>query len=428
MSSLKNKVVKQQLHGAALPYALVVSLILLLLILGLLLQFDLSSRLGDRNLARLRAINWFGKHDVLVRGANPFDLSTLGGDSVFTEVETWGAWGILRQRIVFEKDTFRRAVMIAQQWPAGDRPNLVIRNSPNGLGMLGKSKVVGNVQLSNPKVYPAYIGTRYFTGDQMVVGKVTELDAAADRQSENWWVSEQRLDDWYVPKPIDGYARVDTLYLDSMDTRGTRIHRSFYKPPLVLISGGDRRLQDIQITGHVILRSGGVISIAPSASLRDVIIQAPAISVETGSEIQAQLIAEYSLRVEQNAGLLFPSSALVMGGGGRASGEAYPGPAFALDKGARFYGCAVIRDPVSRKVELAEGSLFTGVLDCQGSMLYRGEVHGHLSAREFVLNLAGGVYKNIWVDTRIRREESGSMGPFDNSYSQSHMQYVRMLD
>ncbi len=312
-------------------------------------------------------------------------------DSVLLKSRKWGTLDMVsatskrnnftRSRtffVGFNKEKLEKALVLAD------------RNQP--LRLSGSTRIRGNVKLPKKGVERGYIHGSNYNGDQLIYGQISastkQLPVLKDQ----------------IIKNNSNYLRGIWLSTDSLGILpdpGDTIHHRFDEPTLVLDNKGWLFLNDLTLTGNIIIRSDKAISVAPNASLSDVLLYAPYIELQSGFKGNIQCFASDSLHIREDVHLDYPSVVCVL--------DYIPeNEILRLKLGERciINGQVIVYDHEAdfRKLpvlELERETTVNGEVYCNGFTEARGTINGTIQTQKFLLRTPASSYENYLKDAII---------------------------
>ncbi|WPU95854.1 hypothetical protein SNE25_10025 [Mucilaginibacter sabulilitoris] len=219
-----------------------------------------------------------------------------GSDSAMLQKYPWGAFDIGMVKTFDHRDTMLRMFSIASTVDSASWPVVYLIDEDRPLSLSGKTSLVGDARLPKAGVKTAYVDNQSYNGDeQLVKGHIRD----SERQLPQ--LSGERL---------ELIARLFRQPLTATQglSRQAETTRSFKSPTWVIRLDKEAvMLQNTRLSGNIILYSDTTVTIDNTASLRNVIVVARAISVKSGFRGNCQLYATDSLSVGQDCHFSYPS-------------------------------------------------------------------------------------------------------------------------
>lgn len=229
-------------------------------------------------------------------------------DSVSLQRSAWGIFDIGIVKAFAQGDTIYKVFSIANAIDSSKWAALYLIDEDRPLSLSGKTAISGDVYIPKAGIKTAYVDNQSYTGDK-------ELVKGKQHNSEKKLPSLvsarlQTLRRFYQPLPVH----------NNMLLKKKSIDCSFRQSSTTISLGKQATsLQNINLTGNIVINSDTTITIDSSAHLHHVIIFAKAILVKEGFHGNGQFYAKDSISVERNCkftyssclGLLRDTTALV---------------------------------------------------------------------------------------------------------------------
>lgn len=305
-------------------------------------------------------------------------------------------WGIFEKAHVYVKNhekEFIKCSLLGTGIKSTDRPALYLQETYKPLVVVGTSKIAGKTYLPQQGIRPGNINGHSYYGSQLIYGATENSTTEMSELSYNY----KELLNYYLKefKPLAA-----THYLDLMP--GTKHIHSFKEGSKGLFSESTIVLENISLSGNIIIRSSEKIVIKATANLRDIILAAPEIVIEDGVQGNFQAIADTSIKVGQNCKLYYPSALILL------EKESHPSSPIDLshnkiviDKSSIVKGSVCFFKNISTtdtnykvNVYVSEGSAIKGEVYCEGNLELKGNVTGTVYTNQFIANEGGTIFVN----------------------------------
>lgn len=261
-------------------------------------------------------------------------------------------------------------------------PSLVAFGGSEGLKITGKTKLEGNIFLTDDKIDRAYIAGKNFEFNELFKGKLAKT-------KEHIWELISNL----YPENLK------TDLFDQKIYAGQNIDQSHFDKTL-LLSGTSTSIQSA-IKGNVIFYYSDSIHIESSAQLENICIYAPLIRIKKGFKGSVQLFSTEQVIIEDSVELNYPSSIVLKAREGLSDN-----PKIELGNDSKVLGGVVLisehfdfRKPP--RLIVNQSTFIAGIVYNVGTTELYGSVFGHLYTGNFECHIAGGIYTNHLVDATI---------------------------
>lgn len=224
------------------------------------------------------------------------NLFTDGGDSVSLRRYPWGILDIGVVSASLQLDTLYKVFSIANSLDSTKWSALYLIDEDRPLSLSGKTVLSGDAYIPKAGLKTAYVDNQAYTGDPKLI-----LGHTHDSEKKLPGLTTGRLQ--ILQRLSRDSSQQDSTLLERRET-----NRSFRFPSSILHLGKTvTTLQDIRLSGNIILYSDTTLIIDNTAILRDIIIFAKAIHVKSGFQGNCQLYASDSIHVENGCHLKYPS-------------------------------------------------------------------------------------------------------------------------
>ncbi|WP_339609477.1 hypothetical protein [uncultured Planktosalinus sp.] len=265
---------------------------------------------------------------------------------------------------------------------------IILSDTRLPLVLTGSSIVVGMVYVSDKGIKPGNISGNYFTG---TLPAISDIKTTSGRlpQFDPLWKNYQRTLLDYIPTQYDLTVASNTEVTNSFfeDTRYVYLNEKW----IVAES----------YTGHLILKSETEIVVTKHAKLRDVIVVAPKITIESGFKGNAYFLASEELIVEENVYLEYPSSLIFY-----KNRELEETKTSIKESNIQIGENTILKGVVifltedvheyhtNTNIFIAPSSTLVGEVYCEGNIELYGSVKGTIYAHRFITNKFGSIYVN----------------------------------
>jgi hypothetical protein len=301
---LKNKV-----YSGALQFTIFIGVIIALLLAGLVMLQNTHTYFIEQSKATVEniqlansGINYLLNQKTALK--DTLTLSELTNENQKVEVQL-SNWGIFEKGIVkttHRKKIFYKSALLGTKIPKEKRPSLYLQDNYKPLVVVGRTLLKGLVYIPSQGISPGYIAGESFFGSQLVEGviknstkKLPELNAKYKELGE-------------VFKSNSEFSEEN--YLSPENT--IMIINSFLQPTKIMYQKGIIELDNISISGNIIIKSDELVKIKKTAVLKDVIIIAPIVEIEDEVVGTFQVMANKRITVGKNCKLNYPSALVLI--------------------------------------------------------------------------------------------------------------------
>jgi len=324
------------------------------------------------------------------------DLFNSGTDSVHLISRSWGLFNLvaaIAQRNQFSES---RTFFVGQFIDPNKRKSLHLADRNQVLKLSGQTKIEGRVELPEKGVERGYINGSNYNGEKLIYGQsgtsgksLPNFNKQLQQQNMNYLNGGLLPSDSLVamPQPFDSIAH------------------TFNENTMVIDQSGWVFLDQLNISGNVIIRSDKAITIRNTSSLSEVLLYAPYIEIETGFKGNVQCFAKDSLKVMELVQLDYPSTLAVLD-----DQKLNEIKTLEIGVGSIIQGQVLIYDEFVdfRKLPilfLAEESIIKGEVYSNGFTEAKGTIHGSVYTRKFLLRTPSSSYENYLLNAQISDKE-----------------------
>jgi hypothetical protein len=310
-------------------------------------------------------------------------------DTLSLALEAWGAFDLANVN-VWHHTAWRRE-QVSLTGLVGLVPDsigqaaLYLPDHAQALSLVGHSRLRGAAYLPRGSIRSGMVDTRGFSGIRLLEG--------IERRSGR-----------YLP-PIDT-ARIRVLQAVSMlKTKGIgKVPPSAYAPfdsLAMRLTGRIVRLDGQHLEGKIIVVADSLIRVGRAAQLKDILLFAPVIQIDSGFAGSIQAFATSSIKLGNGVTLSYPSVLAVLGDrkmgipGSLTIGErcTVEGMVLAWGDGTR--------KELLPKTNIGKGTVIMGQVYADGWLDLKGTVHGNVTCRDFLLQTPTSIYENHIMDATI---------------------------
>ncbi|MCB0395295.1 MAG: hypothetical protein KDD36_01500 [Flavobacteriales bacterium] len=325
--------------------------------------------------------------------ATEVDLYGDGSDNISVRRYPWGVFEVAVAQTLTRNVAERAVLMGRKPGPDSDYA-LYLSDRNRALSVCGKTLVRGKAYLPEAMVKRAYIEGKSFDGQRLIDGVTSKSDKAVKPPDTDALGELDR-------QMTERFSTEDSLYIFADNQPILNMHQSFTAPPRV-ITGTSIVVGDVDLLGHIVIQADRKISVLRSAHLKQVLLIAPIIEIESGFNGSLQALATEDIIVGEDCQLAYPS-ALVL----RSQKTGKESSEVRMEKNASVGGVIFVmpRERNSRTlVVLGEETTLTGQVYVQGNAQVQGTIHGNLTVDELILKTPSSVYQNHLLDAVIDRE------------------------
>lgn len=314
-------------------------------------------------------------------------------DSVSLQRFAWGAFDIGIVQAFAQRDTLYKVFSIANAIDSAKWAALYLIDEDRPLSLSGKTTIRGDVYIPKAGVKTAYVDNQSYTGDQQLV----------QGKQHN---SEKKLPP-LTPKRLQiirQFLRQPAEH-NSMLLKNKSIDRSFRLPTTTIGLGKQvTTLQNISLSGNLIIRSDTTLIIDSSAIMHHVIIFAKAILIKAGFHGNGQFYAKDSIGIERDCRFTYPSCLGVLWDTTAIIG--FP-EKISLGENTRFTGLIFTyekaKNPLRPLIALGKNTTVAGQIYSQGTLSIKAgtSIAGNVMTSRFLYQNEITAYENYLINTTI---------------------------
>lgn len=425
--TLKNDKLNAKVKGGSLFHALfaifIVGALLATMMSMTFFQKKVAVRQGQKHrlLENLKSIGELALSDFPISKEGEFiDLYGEGQDSAFLKTRTWGLFEQVSARAICKGNVASRTFFIGQSITADKRPAIYLADRNQALRVTGNTRIEGKAFVPAKGVERGYIQNSNYSGDKLIYGATATSGKSVPEINKDLLIGNFNYLNGIL-EPEDSLA--------GLPLPGDTLDHEFNRRTMVVEQDGWVFLDDVEITGNIIIRSSQAVTIRNTASISDAIIYAPYIEIETGFEGNLQCFARDSMKVGEMVQLNYPSALALIDDFKQnevreleiGAGSVIEGQVLVYDEFSDFRKLPVL--------SLAQETLVEGECYSNGFTELKGTVHGSIYTQKFLLRTPGSTYENYLMDATIQPAQLSAHflgGPLltDGDYHKSVLKWV----
>ncbi len=344
--------------------------------------------------------NSFTLNDTLSINLNDEDYKTLK-----VHREFWGLFEKVTSTSTIKHKTFQKIALIGATQPKINRTVLYVEDNNKPLVLVGNTRIEGVTYLPKRGVKTGNISGNSYYGSKLIYGKTKTATKFPTLLTE----TNQHVKTIYnqVTTLNNKWQRIDLQF-------GKTYANSFSKSLQYVIDSNPIVLNNVQLVGHIIVKSKTKIVVEPSATLKDVILIAPEIEIKNNVKGTFQCIATRTISVGKNCKLNYPS-ALVLNEKKDVSTLSSTQTAnkehnIKIGESSTIKGVVVFQgqpktNNYKPQVIIENNAKVIGEVYCNQNLELRGSVFGSVFTANFIANQFGSVYQNHVYNATINVNE-----------------------
>ncbi|MEP2236880.1 MAG: hypothetical protein ABJI22_00890 [Maribacter sp.] len=310
------------------------------------------------------------------------------------EREFWGVFEKRKALAVHGNTSYTKTVLVGGQ-EQEELPALYLNNHQRPVIVAGNTKITGNAYLPEQGLKMGNINGNSYNRSELLYGRRFKSDSVLPKLS------------------LDLENQIDVLTNSNHIPQGEIIHRlssegikNSFENETIIYKDRTVRLQNIQLTGNVIIVASSKIIVESSAQLTDVVLMAPEIELQNGVVGTFQAIATESIYVGKKCNLFYPSALLVkkkksFKDSRLANNKATlkRPPTIHLNERVKVRGYVMIIDDNTTKqytpsIIIETNAKVIGEVYCTKNVELKGSVEGTVFTDGFIALENGSVYQN----------------------------------
>jgi hypothetical protein len=385
------------IKGGALIYSLIIATLVSLALLFLMLFQFYSNMSVQDELLRQRLNNNVESgirlllSDQQLLASNEdlvLDLFDEGTDSVHLWRKHWGAYEVISCQSFSKNKSVQKTALVGSVDSL--LPTLYLSDKNKALSICGKTIITGQVYLPLAGVKRAYIEGQTFEGEKMIDGEIKVSKAYLPTIDEAW---DNQLIHFFNQTYTFDYREMtwDALDVDSL-VNG-------FQEQTMVINNDQLSIQNMSLTGNIIIQSAQKITIAANCMLNQVLIIAPEVTIKSGFVGNVHILASHKVIIEEGVTLTYPSSILLNAASQTLSSSVL------LSEKTEVHGVVALLHGTSNHdgslLEIKKGAQITGMVYAEGYVQHEGAIDGSLYCNKIFLKTPSAVYESHLLNATL---------------------------
>ncbi len=386
--------------AGALQLTTYIIIVIALLLTGFILlihthkQFALQSDTIINSIKRTdEGIRYASNQNILPRDTFNLKSAEIPNSTLKLHKDFWGVFEKVKSISSIRNKTFQKVALLGSKSNSTNKLALYVKDNSMPLVVVGNTQINGLAYLPKQGVKAGSISGHSYYGSQLIYGP-TKVSKDLPRISKSILIEVKSLVD------ISSYLS-EEQFLSIIE--GAKFKNSFNNPLKIIYSNQTINLNDIELTGHIIVQSKTKIVVETSSQLKDVLLVAPEVEIRSNVVGNFQAIATNGISVAKNVQLHYPS-ALVLNKEPDNNQVVSTNPyedqyKITIDENTTIKGAIVflgedILNNYNSQIELKENSKVYGELYCNQNIDLKGKVYGTVYTHDFIAKQSGSVYQN----------------------------------
>ncbi|KFF11995.1 hypothetical protein [Flavobacterium hydatis] len=401
---------KLKLKSGALQFTVFVAVLIALLLGALLLYAYTFIYMKEQSKGAIEniqlsnsGINYLLKQQELNTDTIAIDVIKKENQIVKVNLSQWGLFEKATVVTQFRKKKFTKTAIIGSTINAKESPTLILQETQTPLAVVGNTAIRGNIFLPKQGVKSGYIAGNSYYGSQLTYGIVKNSPPKLPALKKSsidaiiFYLNE------YKPTAAEDYINLG-INRNSTNSFKTHSKSNYSKGPIFL--------DNLKLTGNIIIKSDTLIKISKATLLKDIIIIAPIIEIEDGTIGSFQAIASKRISVGKNCNLNYPSALVLYQDTKKnpveVSTNTFDNKIF-IRSGTNFKGsiCYYKTDDLANfltQIVVEENAKIKGQVYCNANFELKGKVSGSVYTKQFVANQSGSIFVNHIYNGTIENE------------------------
>lgn len=381
------------LKSSATVHALVVSLVLAILCLSIILASQLSSRvlqnlrddeqmMDNCNSGINLLLAGFGSDSL--EGGFQYRLFEQGFDTVSLKWRQWGVYKVVSVTSKIKERFYMKSAFVGQYLYSQDSLIGYFADLGEFLHVSDDANLIGTLAVPGNKIMASLLPLE--SQDRSIAKRYTTLQSNKTLPF-NFYAAETI---WHPY--LCGDKKPDDIALDFKSIKSRDVSNSFADSTMILQSSDGIILQNLKISGNIIIRSDSSITVLPSAILKDIILLAPEIHILAGTRGTMQLISSGFIKVDSLVELKYPSGILHI-----ADSESGLNSHVEIESHSQFKGAVILTKnslQSNSTLVINKDARVLGMVYCETAIENKGLISGKIYTNGIFMQTATSYYGN----------------------------------
>ena len=388
-----------KINGGALQFVLFIGTVVALLLMGFMLISFTHRHFSKNTEITIDLVKAADRSMKLAMSqadlSQPFVDLSMSPIISTTSKGQWGIFELYSTVVGHQEQKFTKTALVGSglgpTWPA-----LYLQDRQRPLIVAGNALIKGDAYLPQQGIRLGHVAGSSYSHDQLLYGQQKQSAVQLPPLKHEVTKAIQSLIEF---RPGMNAKRLQL-------GQGTKLTNSFTKATQV-VQGEFIILEEIQLTGNIIVQAWEKIVVAPTAMLTDVILLAPEIEIRDGFQGSFQAIASRKISVGSGVQLSYPSALVVADRSGAGQWQSY---GIQINTGSDIRGILAF---ISEKTDAAyqpqiyidENAIITGEVYNSHNLELKGQVMGSVITSSFISLENGSIYQNHLFNGQIDAEQ-----------------------
>lgn len=383
----------QKIKAGALQYVLVISIIIGILIFAFISLVYLQEKMSIKHSFTKEAISntqmgfdYFKENEVPYneKVVLPFIENTLATTTI--EKQHWGIFDLAIVTSKVKNEFFQKVGLLGTENSKIEA--LYLKDNNQSLVLVGKATIIGNVSVPKQGVKSGTIAGVSYYGNQLIYGSQKR---SAPQLPEIKNIAHVKI--FY-----SNYVAVNTEDFELKED--LKMQQSFKEKTLLYEATNTINLENVILSGNLLIVSKSAITVAASAVLEDIILMAPEIRIANNVKGSFQAIATKNIEVGVGCNLSYPTALVLLDPGNTMpTNNKKEVPRIIIKKNTAIKGMLVFKSDnigvnYDAQISIQENVNITGEVYCSKNLELQGSVFGAVYTSNFIVKKSGGIYSN----------------------------------
>jgi len=401
---LKKLLLKHKVRSGALQFTLFISVVIALILAGALLLAYTHGVFIQQSKATINNIQLADSGITTLLKQTTLSADTIAlnlpnnteGQTLKTHLSQWGVFEKAYVVTTHRNKKFIKCSLLGSSFKSSQRAAVYLQENYNPLAVVGNTRIEGIAYLPEQGLRPGNISGNSYYGTELVYGSVKKSTIKLPELTYDYKQNLRYYLEEYKPQNSESYIALKDKVANSFNDA---VKGYYSAEPIIL--------NDVSLSGNLIIRSSSKITIKKTALLKDIIIAAPLVEVEDGVTGNFQIIASTTIKIGKKCVLSYPSALIIIK---KESAETPSEDLFynkiVIDekstiRGSVCYFSDFIEKNYKVNIFVSLGSSIKGEIYCEGNLELKGNVAGSVYTQQFITNEGGTVFLNHLYNAQI---------------------------
>ena len=397
----------KKIKAGALQYVLVISVIIAIIVFAFISLIYLQQRMNSKHQFTKETIantqlgfDYLKLKNIAYNSEIKLDFTDNPQATTTITKKHWGIFDLAIVTSQIKNERFKKVGLLGTQ--NIHKEALYLKENNQSLVLVGATKIIGNASLPKQGVKSGNISGTSYNGNQLIYGN-------------------RKLSTSSLPKikNIDYLRTISKNYFEDAVERfeleyEMKRHHSFHENTLLYEDTNPIILENISLSGNMMLISKSKITVKSSAKLEDIILIAPKIIIESNFIGNFQAIATKNIEVKPNCFLNYPTALIVIEKEVVQSKQPTQTTKeennILISKNSQVKGVLIFDSEnktsnYKTQINIEDKAILTGEVYCTKNLELLGTVFGSVYTNNFIVHKSGSIYINYIYNGVINVKE-----------------------